>query len=93
MSVQRGVLHGPSTRLEQGQGNKGCADAGPNGTGAEVERRERIAREGFPLRLPKKAELTEAEGWASKQLTAGFSDYVSAWCIRADLEISAVFIS
>lgn len=58
-----------------------------------MERRERIAREGFPLRLPKKAELKEAEGWASKRLTAGFSDYVSAWCIQADSGIPAVFIS
>ena len=93
MSVRREVLHCPSTRLEQGQENIGCSDAGPNGTGAEVKRRERIAREGFPLRLPKKAELTEAEGWASKRLTAGFSDYVSAWCIQTDSGIPAVLIS
>ena len=58
-----------------------------------MQRRERIVQKGFPFGLPKEAELTEAEGWASKRLTAGFSDYVSAVCIRADLEIPAVFIS
>lgn len=59
----------------------------------EVERRERIVRLGSSVRLPKEAELTVAEGWASKRLTAGFTDYVSAWCIQTDSGIPAVFIS
>ena len=32
----------------------------PSGQEAEMERRERVVLKGFPVRLPKEAELTEA---------------------------------
>ena len=67
---------------------KGTSEA-PSGQETKRERRERIVRKGFPLGLPKEAELTEAEGWASKRLTAGFADYASAWHIQTDSEIPA----
>ena len=44
---------------------------------------------GFPFGLPEEAELGDAEGWASKRLTAGSSDYVSAWRIQTDSGIPA----
>jgi hypothetical protein len=65
------------------------ASEAPSGQETKRERRERIVRKGFPFGLPKEAELTEAEGWASKRLTAGFADYVSAWHIQTDSGIPA----
>lgn len=65
----------------------------PSGQEAEIKRRERAVRKGFPVRLPKEAELTEAEVWASKRLKAGFSDYVSAWCIQTDSGTPAALMS